>query len=394
MRIAMVSRMVHREGGIQACVWELAKRFAQWNHEVHLYTNLCPESPHPSVIIRHVPMLMSRSFRKAQNPWVKVFQIWSYSWISRFALRGQDYDIVHVQGDSLAKADVRTANSCHKAWIKYDLTWDRSLGNRLRKRFNPLHAILLLIDYYDYTISGARRVISVSGAVKQQTLDNYPVDESRIAVIPTGVEYDRFSVPSEFDAHQFRRQLGIPEGKPIMVFVGWEFKRKGLATVLDAMPLMTSVSPHLLVVGGDQQPSFIRQAERLGIKDKVHFVGAQSDVRPFLWGSDIFVFPTRYEPSGIVIMEAMAAGLPVVVSRCAGASEWVREDVEAALLDDPFDVEELARKLEGMLCDPQKMSLMGEAARKKAREFDWDRIAELTLQVYQSVVDSKDNGSR
>jgi len=391
--IALVSRMVHREGGIQSVVWELAKRFAVQGHHVYLFTNSCSELPHPSVVVHKVPMLLGRSFRKAQSPWIKACQIWSFAWISRFIVHRRNFDIVHVHGDSLARADVRTAHSCHKAWIKFDLSRNSSLRNKFRKRFNPLHAILLLIEYYDYAMSGARQVISVSMSVKRQLMDNYAIDSAKVSVVPAGVECARFAAPIGFDVARFREQIGVANGSSVLVFVGWEFGRKGLSTILDAMSRVTSDSLILLVVGGGQERSFARQAEDLGIGDRVHFVGAQSDIPPFLWASDIFVFPTRYEPFGIVIAEAMAAGLPVITSRCAGAAEWIQDGTEGLLLNDPFDARELAQALDGVLSNPEMMVAMGKAAQRKARQFDWDRVAELTMEMYSAVLDDKIHGN-
>ena len=392
MKIAMISRMVSLVGGVQACVWELSKRFAEKGHEVHLYTNSCPDLPHPSVAVHRVPMLMSRSFFSSQNPWVKALQIWSFGWISRFVISRRDYDIIHVHGDSMVKADLRTAHSCHKAWIKYELLQNSSFGSVLKKRLNPLHSIVLLIEYYDYTLKGAQHAISESGSVKQQMIDNYKINAARISVVPTGVEGAKYAIPDDFDREGFRRTVGVPVSAPLMVFVGWEFGRKGLSTVFEAMIRMKSRQPHLLVVGDDYRMSqFVKQAESLGIDDQVHFVGAQSDFRPFLWGSDLFVFPTRYDPCPLVIPEAMAAGLPVITTETAGNSEWLEDGKDAVLMKNPYDAKELSESLDRLFGNPQLIQAMGQAAQQKAGIFEWDRVAEMTLDVYESVTESKRN---
>ncbi len=386
MRISFVSRMVNREGGVQVYVWELAKRFAEWGHEVHLFTHSCPELPHPSVVMHRVPMLMGRSYRQSQNPWVKAAQIWSFAWISRVMVKYRDYDVIHVQGDSMVRAHVRTAHSCHKAWMKLDLSWDKSLGNKIRKWVNPLHAIVRLIEWYDYTRTGSDRIIAVSGSVKAQVIDSYGVDDSRIDVIPNGVHLSEFRKPDQFDVGNFRHDLGIPVDQQVMVFVGWEFGRKGLGTVIEALAKVTGCQPHLVVVGGDQSKDFADRAAALGMAARVHFVGAQGDIRPFLWGSDLFVFPTRYEPFGFVIIEAMAAGLPVITSKIAGASEWIEDGREGILLNNPFDSEELAQAIDRLLGDADGMALIGEAAKEKIRMFDWEEVTKMTLEAYQSVL--------
>jgi len=381
--------MVEREGGVQRVVWEIAKRYAEQGHQVHLYTNSCPELPHPSVVFHKVPMLMSRPFRKSQNPWVKAMQVWSFAWFSRMAVSRQKFDIVHVHGDSLAKADVRSAHSCHKAWIKYELSRDSSVGNVLKKRLNPLHSIVLLIEYYNYSLKGVSKILSDSGSVKQQIVETYHINEDRIDVVPTGVDCKEFVVPNDFDIFHFRQRHDIPNEAEVMTFIGWEFGRKGLSTLLEAMSKLPSDLNHLLVVGGDNEKPFIKQANNLGIAYRVHFVGAQADFRPYLWGSDIFVLPTRYDPCPLVVWEAMAAGLPVIVSKCAGNSEWLEDGVEGYLLDNPFDAMELACAISRIFCDTKVLSKMGETAQQKAKAVDWDRVVEMTLKVYESIVEGR-----
>lgn len=386
MRIAFISRMVNREGGIQVYVWELAKRFAVWGHEVHLFTHSCPELPHESIKVHRVPMFLGRSYRQSQNPWVKAAQIWSFGWFSRKMVKYGDYDIIHVQGDSMARAHVRTAHSCHKAWMVLDLSWDSSLGNRVRKWINPLHTIVRLIEWYDYIRKGTDHVIAVSESVRVQMIDNYRVDSLQITVIPNGVPVSEFHKPDGFDVGNIRCDFGIPVEQKLLVFVGWEFGRKGLGAVIDALAKVSVGQPHLVVVGGDHPKDYIEKAEALDVGSRIHFVGAQDDIRPYLWVSDLFVFPTRYEPFGFVIIEAMAAGLPLITSRIAGAAEWIEEGKEGILLDDPFDSQELAQALDKLLEDADSLTTMGKAAQAKAREFEWDRVAEMTLEAYQLVL--------
>jgi glycosyltransferase involved in cell wall biosynthesis len=156
--------------------------------------------------------------------------------------------------------------------------------------------------------------------------------------------------------------------------------------VIDALAKVSVGQPHLVVVGGDQPKDYIDKAGASNVGSCIHFVGAQEDIRPFLWGSDLFVFPTRYEPFGFVIIEAMAAGLPVITSKIAGAADWIEDGKEGILLDDPFDSQELAQAIDKLLGNTDGLATMGNAAQAKAREFDWDRITEMTLEVYQSVL--------
>jgi glycosyltransferase involved in cell wall biosynthesis len=182
--------------------------------------------------------------------------------------------------------------------------------------------------------------------------------------------------------------LGFGPDDRVLLFVG-DFYRKGLGTVIRAMGAMKAERVKLLVVGRGEIDAFTAMAAEAGVADQLTFVGFQPQVVPYFAAVDAFVFPTRYEPFGMVITEAMAAGLPVVTTAAAGAAEVITPGVDGVIMEDPDDPAALAAALDGLLADPARMREMGAAARETASRVDWEYVTRATLAVYEDLLASR-----
>jgi UDP-glucose:(heptosyl)LPS alpha-1,3-glucosyltransferase len=156
-----------------------------------------------------------------------------------------------------------------------------------------------------------------------------------------------------------RQQLKIPASANVVLHVGSGFERKGVSVLLDAL---SRVRPEAwaIIVGQDPRTArYIGQARRLGIGDRVRFVGAASDVRPYYAAADSFALPALYDPFPSAALEAMACGLPVLTSTKCGASELVREG-ENGFVRDALDTPGLAEALSQL--DPSSAARLGANA--------------------------------
>jgi len=126
------------------------------------------------------------------------------------------------------------------------------------------------------------------------------------------------------------------------------------------------------------------------VRERIIFVPHSSNLWEYYAASDIFVFPTIYEPFGLVIVEAMASGLPVITSRVAGAAALIIDGVNGLLLRASSDVNGLAAKIELLLSNAELRKTMGERARETAEKFSWDQVAQKTLEVYNTVLNRPD----
>jgi glycosyltransferase involved in cell wall biosynthesis len=174
--------------------------------------------------------------------------------------------------------------------------------------------------------------------------------------------------PAEFDRQAFRDSLGIHHQDLVGLFVALgQFERKGLPLVMQALATAGMEPVKLIVVGGEADliAHYREQAQKLGLGDRVKFVGMQSDVRPYLWSSDVFVFPSLYETFSLVTYEAAAAGLPIVVSHLYGVEDLLVDG------DNGFLIETTAAGVKDGLQrilnqSPADRYLMGQRARQAA----------------------------
>ena len=180
---------------------------------------------------------------------------------------------------------------------------------------NPMHLFTALRDRIRYRGRTHRAIVALTGEEARLLREVYGRVHAPITVIPNGVDIDRFSPGDAADRAGVRRELGIPDDATVAVFVGHEFERKGLNFALEALAMAPAVM--LLVVGGTAE--MIRrasaQARRAGVADRVAFAGERPDPVPLLRASDVLVLPSAYEANALVVLEALACGLPVVSTR-------------------------------------------------------------------------------
>ncbi len=184
---------------------------------------------------------------------------------------------------------------------------------------------------------------------------------------------------------RLRGELGIAETVPLFVYVGSGFERKGVPQLLQAFARMANRSAQLLVIGRDRRQRHIEAAaRRLGLAQRVRFLGGRQDVRPYYGAADAAVLPTLYDPFPNVALEALACGLPLLTSTTCGARELIRQD-ENGYVCDALDIPALAGFLD-RLAQPGRATAMGEAARGSVSDLSLERMAQQLIGLYRSLL--------
>lgn len=244
----------------------------------------------------------------------------------------------------------------------------------------------------------AKRVITVSYAMRDH-LVRLGYEERKIRVVYNGIDAEKYSpdkVPLE-ERLRLRENLGISSDEFMILFVGRLTWVKGADTLVRAMPEILTAVPNakLVILGvGEQQDLLKNEISRLGIEDKVvlkyKFLCEEEKIK-FYAASDICVFPSKYEPFGIVCTEAMSMGKPVVVG-ARGVSGF-REQVipsgpnQCGFHINPYDPSDIAKFVIILLEDENLRKRCGENARRRVLEnFTWGRVAKNTIKVYDEVV--------
>ena len=210
----------------------------------------------------------------------------------------------------------------------------------------------------------------------------------KCTVVPLGIDVSRFSTPRPQAVHAIRQRYP----GPILLFVGRLRYYKGLDTLIRAMQ---QVEATLLVVGtGPEADHLTALRDDLGLAGKVHFLGDVGDdqLPAHYQAADIFVLPSshRSEAFGIVLLEAMAAGTPLISTELGTGTSWVNQDGVTGLVVPPRDADALAAAINRLLGDEALRKAMGDRAQDRARtEFDLPVLVDRVLAVYEQVLAEK-----
>jgi UDP-glucose:(heptosyl)LPS alpha-1,3-glucosyltransferase len=198
------------------------------------------------------------------------------------------------------------------------------------------------------------------------------------------VDTRRFSTENRAERRRaVRQQCGLPAGAPVILFAGSGYERKGLGTLLKALPLIDG-SARVVVAGRGDAKGFGRLATFLGVSERVLFLGPRRDIADLYAASDLFVLPTFYDPFSNATIEAMASGLAVVTTRQNGAAELIEDGEEGYVLDEMLSSAELAEKANASL---ENINYMGERARRKAERYPISRAAAEFMEVIRQCLD-------
>jgi UDP-glucose:(heptosyl)LPS alpha-1,3-glucosyltransferase len=211
-------------------------------------------------------------------------------------------------------------------------------------------------------------------------MEHYDVPAADIELLPNGYNPAEFNPVRKSELRALARaERGYRDDDRVLVFVANELERKGFFPLAEAMAAMKDPSLKLLVVGRVSLAPHLPLLRRLGIEKQVYCHGPSADVARLYAAADLFVLPTYYEAWGLVIVEALATGLPVLTSRLAGAAVAVQEGETGELLDDPRDPAEIRTRLEKMLAsDP----IPPESIAKTVERFRWSVV----LQRYEEIL--------
>jgi UDP-glucose:(heptosyl)LPS alpha-1,3-glucosyltransferase len=298
-----------------------------------------------------------------------MFQQQSFSARCRAALEKEQFDVIQSFTRTSFQDVLRLGGGIHKEYLaQTDRTY--SAPGRWWRRLRPKERWELTLEADSLRPSASRRIIAVSRRVKEEAIRHYGVPAEKIAVVHNGVDASEFK-PSADARVLVRNQLGLSDGDYTLLFCGTGFRRKGLDYAIDAVDRVPSAR---LVVAGEGRPR---------PHPRVLYLGRRTDVGHLYAAADALILPTLYDPFPNATLEAMAAGIPIIVSRIAGVSEIIEGD--SIVVEEPWNVDELARAVT-RLEDPAVRKPMGEAARRKALAHPIERVAEETLRIYEDVL--------
>jgi glycosyltransferase involved in cell wall biosynthesis len=361
LKVAVLNRIFSTAGGGAerysiALVEQLAAR-----HEIHVFAQ---EINHAWPGVTYHPI--SGWFKKPR--WLN--QLW-YAYATWRVTR-QGFDIVHSH-ENVWHGNVQTI---HVKTVKRSLldgrTGYRKISRWLKIVLSPRLITYMVMERRRLSARQGVGIVAASQNLQSEIRLQYPQAASCVSVITPGVTLPSHAMGQE----QARSLLGVPTLGVQALFVANDYTRKGLPTLLDAMQGMEGV--HLLVVGHPGQIArYTDVAATLNLQDRVHFLGSLQDMRPAYFAANVLVHPTLEDSFAMVVLEAMAHGLPVVVSSgtYCGIASLLTHEVDALILEQPQNVGAVKQAVWRVLNDPilaKKLSYEGGVF---ANQHSWQHAA-------------------
>lgn len=292
--------------------------------------------------------------------------------------------VIHACGFvTWVPADVNTAHFVHAAWLRSPYhTWHhrRDAYGLYQWAYTATNTRLERAAYH-----ASRVVVAVSEKVRGELLTHVGMAPERVRVIPNGVDVEEFH-PGQGD----REAYGLPRDRFLLLFAGeLRTPRKNLDAVLRAMTVLKADAVHLAVAGDTAGSPYPEMTRRLGLGGRVSFLGFRRDLPALLHCGDAFVFPSHYEACTLVILEAMASGLPVLTAQSTGGSDGIRPGVTGFVLSDENNHQELAQQIEWLAGHPEERAAMGAQARIAAERYTWRHMAQHYIDLYAEVAAEK-----
>ena len=376
LRIAYVYRNFNRSGSIPGLYLRNAERLARDEDVTAFCSAVTREATSAPLSFVTVEPLVRGTGRLSFALECASFAVSATRAVARLRER---FDVVHVEGFAALEGDLVTVHAVPPAEGEHYFRHVEPAAHWLRKwlspyLFRPQGAVVRAIEWRLFQGGSTPFCICISAKVKRDLERWYRVPSELADVIPYGIETARFR-HSPGERARRRAELAVPHERLVLLFVGDEFERKGLARAIAALA-RGRTDAELWAIGREDPRAYRALAARLGVGDRVRFLGRRPQAELPSWYSacDVFVLPSRQDSWAIPPIEAMAAGRPVVVSEYTGSHEVVEEGANGYVVKGGGSPEEIAALLDGPLADPETRAAIGARAAAVAARFDYESL--------------------
>jgi UDP-glucose:(heptosyl)LPS alpha-1,3-glucosyltransferase len=371
-------------GGCETYIGDLARRLLSDRHEVHLYACRWDERSLPGVEIHPLPATAGPRFLRP----------WRFGQRCLYALAGQQHDVTVGFDKTWGQDVLYPQGGLHAASVDY---------NR-RKHSSPMrrglaHAVKWLdLAHWSFSLLERQQYLGVkpplivvnSSMVREHFLRYYNIAPGQLHVVRSAIDPDRFPEHDRLRRRQeWRERWHIMPQETVGLFAAMNYRLKGLEPLLYAVQHLCTHPDYkgrlpalrLVVAGNPSFRHYERLARRLGIHQHVSFVGHCPDMRNAYFSADFLVHPTFYDPCSLVVLEALACGLPIITTRYNGVSELLHPLQEGLVIDDPHDHPHLAWCL-AQLLDPARRHACAHAARRTASQWTFEHHYRQLMEVF------------
>jgi UDP-glucose:(heptosyl)LPS alpha-1,3-glucosyltransferase len=378
MKLAMLIYQYFPYGGQQRDFMKILHKCVAAGHQVQVYC-LKWQGDIPQgadIILVPVSALASHVRYQRFSEWVSV------------ALRRNPVDVV-VGFSKMPGLDVYyAADSCFAERMRRE--------GRLITRFIPRYRHFMQYEKSVFDAGSTTQILLLSPLQQADFIRHYPGCESRLHLLPPGLDQDRLPVADCAAAREkFREQFGVAEGERVVLQIGSGFRVKGLdrsIKALASLPAALRARTRLFIVGQDKPGRFARLARRLRIHRQCHFLGGRDDVPFFLQGCDLLLHPAYSESAGYTLLEAIINGLPVLTTDTCGYAFHVNEAGAGQICRTPFVQRDLNARLHEMLISSDVLRWQANGL-AYAGKVDLFGMADAALQIIEQTARRKESAA-
>ncbi|MHB8542084.1 MAG: glycosyltransferase family 4 protein [Candidatus Acidiferrales bacterium] len=383
-KLAVVSPFLDKRHGTERPVTEWLNR-APDAFEIHVYSQYVEDLDLSRITWHRIPTVPGPHLINYLW-WFIANHLWR-AWDRR--LHGLRFDLVYSPGINCLDADLISVHIMFAELLRRNLSAMRFRKHSVLEWPRLMHRRL----YYALIVKLERRaypnpkigLIVISQRVSDGLQDFYG-RKSPSPVVYFGLDHEIFNPKRCFELREaVRRQLQVIAGQFALLLIGNDWLNKGLMLLLEAMDRLRDLPLQLLVIGQDDPSPYGSVIRAKSLADRVHFLPPRKDVEFYYAASDVYVGPSKEDALPLPPAEAMACGLPVIVTTKCGVSEIIVDGENGLIMEDPYDAEDLATKIRQLYEDAPLRQRIGEKAAETARQYTWDRSArefgELLLQT-------------
>jgi glycosyltransferase involved in cell wall biosynthesis len=387
-RIAVISPFLDKSHGTERMVVEWISRL-DGEFAFHVYSQHVEDLDLSRIVFHRIPRLPGPHLLNYLW-WFGADHVWR-AWHRRF--RGLTYDVVFSPGVNCLDADVVSVHIVFAELL-------RRLSRELRLANNPVRSWPVLVHrklYYRLIATLERRVFTdprtqlvLTSPRTAAELQQYYSRTEQFPVLYAGLDHCAFNpVRRAQIRQQARDSLNLDPHSFGLLLIGNDLRKKGLGALLDVLQLLPDAPIALLVVTNESAAAVRGAFGNRAADSRIRFLPLRSDVEFYYAAADVYTGPSLEDTFALPATEAMACGLPVIMSSRAGSSAFISDGVDGFILDDPTDANSLAAIIRRLYENPELCRRVGLKAAETARQFTWEQNASDLAAIFEQIIHRK-----
>ncbi len=370
-------------GGAESYAIGLAEMLVAHGWDVHLFGYAWDGHPEKAIFHRIKPL----------PKWAPSFlRILHFAMRHRKMVRAHPFNVIVGFGATLQMNVYQSHGGVHHLSSERKIFALKSAifrqAKRLGQALSPKYHARSWIEGAAFRLNPRPTIVAISDMVREDMASTFGISKDRIMLVYNGIDPLTFA-SAQGDPH-LRRQLGFAANQRLFLFMGYDFRKKGVQQLVEASALLKKKHGKdtfgVVIVGGKLSGGLAALMKREGLEDVVKFPGPTKNPQEYYAACDVFVLPTFYDACSLVIFEAMTAGLPCITTKWNGAAGIIEHGVDGITLDDPQDVGTLAQAMSRFL-DASYLQTLSVAARVKARQYTVGANHEHMLAILTEVAE-------